>query len=146
MVYDFLDDQLNFMYQSENSLKKLFLLFSVLAILIACLGLIALSAYNNELRTKEIGIRKLLGASIRNIAMLLSKEYLMLILVAIIVSLPVANYFITEWLNKFAYKIEITWWLFVIPGMIVLIIALLSISWQSIKAALVNPADSLRNE
>lgn len=146
MIYDFLDDRLDFMYQSENSLKQLFLLFSILAILIACLGLIALSAYNNELRTKEIGIRKLLGASIRNIAVLLSKEYLGLIFIAVIVSVPVANYFITDWLNNFAYKIKLSWWLFVVPGISVLVIALFSISWQSVKAALVNPADSLRDD
>ncbi|MDN5211159.1 ABC transporter permease [Fulvivirgaceae bacterium BMA12] len=146
MLYNFLDDQLNFMYQSENNLKQLFLLFSILAVLIACLGLIALSVYNNELRTKEIGIRKLLGASVFNIVAMLSKEYIWLILIAIIVTLPVANYFITEWLNNFAYKIKLSWWLFAISSAIVLIIAMLAVSRQSIKSALINPAKSLRNE
>ncbi len=146
MIHSFLDDQLNFMYQSENNLKQLFLLFSILAVLIACLGLIALSVYNNELRTKEIGIRKLLGASLFNIIVLLSKEYIWLILVAIVVTLPIANYFITEWLTNFAYKIELNWWLYAISGLMVLIIALLSVGRQSIRAALIPPAKSLRSE
>jgi putative ABC transport system permease protein len=108
--------------------------------------LFGLATYSVTQRTKEIGIRKVLGASVASILLLLSKDYFRLILIAFLVAIPVANYFITEWLNNFTYRISIQWWLFALPGVMVLLIALFSVSAQTWKAAQRNPVDSLRYE
>ncbi|WP_020531519.1 ABC transporter permease [Flexithrix dorotheae] len=144
--YFFLENRFNQLYSEDVFFGKVFILFSSLTIFIACLGLIGLTSYMVVQRNKEIGIRKVLGASIASILVLLSKEFLKLILIGFVIAIPVANYFITDWLDNFAYKIDIEWWLFAIPGIIVLCIAIASVFGQSIKAAIANPTDSLRSE
>ncbi|MBX2842157.1 MAG: ABC transporter permease [Flammeovirgaceae bacterium] len=144
--YFFLDEFFNRQYKLEKQFAGLFSIFSILVIFISCLGLMGLTAYSASLKTKEIGIRKVLGAKVSTILLMLSKDYFKLILLAFLIALPVANYILTEWLKNFAYRIEINWWLFALPGIIVLAIALISVFGQSIKAALRNPTESLRNE
>ena len=145
-LYQFIDDRLQSLYHLENDLYRVFRIFSFLSVLIACMGLFAIAAHTVETRTKEIGIRKVLGASVSSILLLLSKDYIRLILIASAIAIPVANYFITDWLESFAYKIEISWWMFAVPGLLVLLIALFSVMGQTWKAARANPVESLRNE
>ncbi|WP_215223989.1 ABC transporter permease [Echinicola shivajiensis] len=145
-VYSFLDDDFNSQYQSDFRFKQLFTSFSVIAILIACLGLLGLATYTAEMRTKEIGIRKVLGAEVFSIVTLLSKDFVKLVLVAIAIATPVSWYVMNKWLMGFAYQIEIHWWIFAIAGLMAVTIAILTISFQSIKSALVNPVNSLRSE
>jgi putative ABC transport system permease protein len=144
--YFFLDSFFDHQYQAEIKFNRLFTFFSVLAILVAGLGLFGLASYTTLQRTKEIGIRKVLGASVSNILLLLSQDYIKLIVVAFMIAIPLANYFITEWLNNFAYHVEVQWWLFALPGILVLLIALLSVTGQTWRAARTNPVESLRNE
>ncbi len=144
--YSFLDESFNQMYRSEQRIGQVFVLFAILAILIACLGLFGLSAYTAERRTKEIGVRKVLGASTSSIVTLLSKDFVKLVATAIGIASPVAWYAMDQWLRNFAYKIDIRWWIFALAGLLTLVIALLTVSFQSIKAALVNPVNSLRSE
>ncbi len=144
--YDFIDENLNNLYISEDKMGTIFKIFSVLAILISCMGLYGIAAYTSELRTKEIGIRKAFGASALRILFLLCRSYLSLILIALVIAIPVANYFITEWMRSFAYHIEIGWWIFLISGILVLFTALMAVSTRSIRAANINPAQSLRFE
>ena len=144
--FTFQDEQVSKLYASEVKFQKLFSNFTFVAILIACLGLFGLSAYTAQQRTKEIGIRKILGASVLGVTQLLSKEFLKLVLLAIAVSVPIAWYAMSEWLQNFAYHIEIDAWTFVLSGLIAVLIALFTVSFQSIKAALTNPVNSLRNE
>ena len=146
MSYFFVDDAYHAQYLAEERFGKLFTCFALLALLIACLGLLGLSVFSANTRTQEIGIRKVLGASVSSILFLLSKDYIKLILIALLIAVPVANYLITEWLQDFAYRIAIEWWLFALPGALVLLIALLSVSGQTLKAARQNPVDSLRSE
>lgn len=144
--YFFLDDYFNHQYQSDQQFARAFLLFAVLAIFIACLGLFGLSSYMVVQRTKEIGIRKVLGASVQSILTLLSWDFIRLVLIASVVALPIAYFFMQKWLNNYAFRIEIGWWLMLIPVVIVLFIALFTVSFQTIKAALTNPVKSLRYE
>ncbi|WKN43081.1 ABC transporter permease [Tunicatimonas pelagia] len=144
--YFFLDEFFNRQYQSERQFNALFRLFSGLAVVIACLGLLALSSFNLTQRTKEIGIRKVLGASVSNLIVLLSTDYLKLIGIALVIAVPVANYFATEWLNNFAYAIDISVGLLLLPGVIILTLTLLTISSQTLTAARRNPVNSLREE
>ncbi len=144
--YYFLDDQFDAQYRTDQQFGQVFGIFTGFAIFIACLGLLGLATYSARQRTKEIGIRKVLGASAQSILLLLSKDYIRLILIAFAVATPVANYFAQEWLQSFAYRIDLHWWHFFIPGITVLLIALLAVSSQSLKAANSNPVDSLRNE
>lgn len=144
--YFFLDDFFNRQYLADRQFNKVFSTFTALAIFIASLGLFGLASYTAVQRTKEIGIRKVLGASVMSILVLLSKEYIKLILIAFVIAIPVANYFFSEWLNHFAYRTQVHWWIFAIPGILVLLIALLSVGGQTIKAARRNPVDSLRYE
>ena len=125
---------------------KVFGVFAFLAILIACFGLLGLSAYNVLQRAKEIGIRKVLGASVQNILLMLSKDFLKLIVVALLLAIPVGWYVMHEWLQDFAYRIDIAWWVFAVAGIISLAIALLVIVLQALRAAVDNPVKSLRNE
>ena len=127
-------------------LKKLFSNFTLIANLISCLGLFGLSAYTAPQRTKEICIRKILGSSVLGVTQLLSKEFLKLVLVAIAVSIPIAWYAMHEWLQNFAYHVELDVWMFVLSGLVAVLIAMFTVSFQSIKAALTNPVNSLRNE
>jgi putative ABC transport system permease protein len=145
-MYSFLDDDFNRQYRSDFIFRRLFTTFSCLAILIACLGLLGLATYTAEQRTKEIGIRKVLGADVQTIVLLLSNDFIKLVLVAIIIATPVSWYAMNKWLDGFAYKMEIQAWMFVLAGVIALSIAVFTISYQSIKSALVNPVNSLRSE
>jgi putative ABC transport system permease protein len=144
--YSFLDEQFASLYAAEQQTGKIFTVFSVIALIIACLGLFGLAAYMIRLRIKEIGIRKVLGASTGSITVMLSQEFLKLIIIASLIAFPVAWFAMHKWLQDFAYRIDIQWWVFFIAGFISLLVAGLTISFQSIKAALANPVKSLRNE
>jgi putative ABC transport system permease protein len=144
--YHFLDESFDDMYRVEQRAGKIALLFSSLAIFIACLGLFGLASFIAELRTKEIGIRKLLGASISNIITILSGNFLKLIGIAFILAVSLAWYFMNGWLQDFAYRITIGWWVFPLAGLLVTIIALITVSFQAIKAAIANPIGALKSE
>ncbi|SHH23166.1 FtsX-like permease family protein [Chryseolinea serpens] len=145
-LYSFLDDDFNRQYQSDFIFRRLFTTFACLAIFIACLGLLGLATYTAELRTKEIGIRKVLGADVRNIITLLSSDFIKLVLIAILIATPISWYAMDQWLEGFAYKMEIQLWIFGVAGLIALSIAAFTISFQSVKAALMSPVTSLRSE
>lgn len=142
----FLDDSFTEMYHDEQRVGKLALSFSILAVLIACLGLFGLAAFTAEQRTKEIGIRKVLGASAASVVNMLNKEFIKLVLVSAVIAIPLAWWAMNKWLEDFAYRVEIGWWVFAAAGIIALIIAVLTVSSQAIKAALANPVKSLRTE
>lgn len=144
--YKFLDDSFNEVYKAERRVGIIALAFSALAIIVACLGLFGLATFLAEQKTKEIGVRKVLGASVPAILLMLSKEFIMWIAIANIIAWPLAYYFMNKWLQEFVYRINISWWLFIIAGIIALIIALITVSFQAIKAATANPVDSLKYE
>ena len=144
--YYFLNDAYDKLYAKETRLARLFNSFTALTLLVACLGLLGLMTFSVEARTKEIGVRKVLGASVGNIVTLLSKDFLKLILLAVVIASPVAWWTMNKWLADFAYKIDIEWWVFALAGGLAVGIALLTVSFQSIRAALQNPVRSLRNE
>jgi putative ABC transport system permease protein len=144
--YTFMDEDFNRIYQGEQRIGKIALSFSVLAILIACLGLFGLVTYAAEQRTKEIGIRKVLGASVTNIVNMLSKDFLRLVAVAMLISFPLAWYFMNKWLQDFAYRISVDWKVFLIAGLAAVLIAIVTVSFQAVKAALANPVKNLRTE
>ncbi|MFT3934366.1 MAG: ABC transporter permease [Chitinophagaceae bacterium] len=144
--YDFLDKSLEGLYLAEQRTQRIFTIFSVLAIFIACIGLLGLAAYATQLRVREISIRKILGASAGSIAGMLSKDFLKLVVIAMIVAFPLAWWGMHTWLQNFAYKTNISWWIFLLAGALSAFIALITISFQSIKAALTNPVKSLRTE
>ncbi len=144
--YRFLDDSFNDMYKDEQCTGKIVLIFSVLAILIACLGLFGLSAFIAEQRTKEIGVRKVLGASVQSIIGLISKEFMILVAVSFIIAAPAAWWAMDKWLQDFAYRINIEWWVFAVAGAIAFGIALITTGYQAIKTARMNPVTSLRME
>ena len=144
--YSFMDQNLAQQYTSEKNLARTFLTFSVLAIFIACLGLLGLSAFVTEQRTKEIGIRKVLGASIPEIVVLLSKEFMKWVLIANVIAWPLAYYAMNEWLQNFAYRANIGVWVFIASGVLSLIVALITVSSHAIKAATANPVESMRYE
>ena len=145
-AYSFLSDDFNAIYRAEQQTGWVLGLFSGLTIFVSCLGLFGLATFTAEQRTKEIGVRKVLGASVGSIVTLLSKDFLKLVLIAIVIASPVAWWAMNEWLQDFAYKIDIAWWVFVLAGLLAVGIALLTVSFQSIKAALMNPVKSLRSE
>ncbi|RBL91841.1 ABC transporter permease [Chitinophaga flava] len=144
--YRFVDDDYNKQYVSEIIVGKLSGLFAGLAIIIACLGLLGLTMFTAEQRIREIGIRKVLGASMGAIFRLLSFNYLGLILISMVIASPLAWYVMHQWHSNYAYSTTLHWWIFAIAGLIVLLIALLMISFQTIKAAIANPVKSLRTE
>lgn len=144
--YEFLDQEWGRLYEKEQNMQQVYSIFSLLAIFIACLGLLALAAYTVETRTKEIGIRKVLGASTGGIIGLLSKDFLKLVLLSILIASPFAWWTMREWLQDFAYRVSIEWWVFVLAGIIAIGIAFLTVSLQSVKAAMANPVKSLRSE
>lgn len=144
--YSFMDQRFDQMYRAENRLQELMSAFSFLAVIIACLGLFGLSAYSTERRTREIGIRKVLGADVMNILRLVSGEFLKLIILSFLIAIPISYWVMRQWLQEFAYRTEIGAGVFLIAGIGALLIALLTVSWQSLKAALMNPVDSLKNE
>ncbi|HEY4147603.1 MAG TPA: ABC transporter permease [Chitinophagaceae bacterium] len=145
-TYTFLDDNFARLYDSEQKQASLFTLFSCIAIFIACLGLFGLSAFATTQRIKEIGIRKVLGAGVGNIVGLLSADFLKLVAIAAVLAFPVAWYVMNRWLSDFAYRTSIAWWVFVLAGIIAALVALVTISFQAIKAATANPVKSLRSE
>ena len=144
--YSFLDDVFDNLYKSEQQTGFLFTLFAAIAILISCLGLFGLASYTAQVRTREIGVRKVLGASVTGIIQMLAKDFVKLVIIAIVLAVPIAWYAMSQWLQGFAYRIEVQWWMFAIAGLLSLAIALLTVSFQSIKAALMNPVKSLRSE
>ncbi len=144
--YRFVDDQFNQMYQDETLTSKVSGVFAMLAIIISCLGLFGLATYTAERRIKEIGIRKVLGASVAGITTLLSKDFLKLVAIACLIAYPLAWWIMHNWLQHYEYRIEISWWIFMIAGLASMMIALITISFQSIRAAIANPVKSLRTE
>ncbi len=144
--YYFLDDKFNEQYKNDQLFGKLFSRFAIFAILVASLGLLGLSLFATMQRTKEIGVRKVLGASVGNIVLLLSRDFIRLVLLAFIIASPVAWYVMHNWLQDFAYRIQISWWIFLVAGSLAIFIALATISFQAIKAAVANPVKSLRTE
>lgn len=146
LAYTFVDKKLQEQYKSEERFEKFFFYFSILSLLIACLGLFGLTAYATQQRTKEIGIRKVLGASVGGITALLSKDFLKLVLIGTAIAFPLSWWVMNKWLQDFAYRIQIGWWVFVVAGAAALLIALLTVSFQAIRAAIANPVKSLRTE
>ncbi len=144
--YRFMDDSFNTVYDAEQRLGRIFLVFSVLSILIACLGLFGLATFNAQKRTKEIGVRKVLGATVGQISYRLTTDFLKMVVLAILISLPIGWYVMGKWLEDFSYRIEVQWWVLLLAAFIAIFIAVLTVSYQSIKAAVVNPVKSLRTE
>jgi len=144
--YYFLDELFDQQYKADQRFGKIFGLFAFLAIIIACFGLLGLSAYNVLQRTKEIGIRKVLGASVQNVLYILSRDFILLVLVAFVIAVPVTWWVMYKWLQDFAYRISIQLWVFGVAGLLAILIALLTISFQALKAAIANPVKSLRTE
>ena len=145
-TYYFLDEFFDKQYRGEERFGKLFLNFAILAIFISCLGLLGLASYSTMQRTKEIGIRKVMGASVSGIINLLSKEFLALVILSFFIAMPLAWYFMHAWLQDFAYRTQISWWVFALAGGIAVLIAVFTVSFQAIKAAIANPVKSLRTE
>ncbi len=146
LEYEFLDDAFNKLYHDDRQASTLILVFAIVAIVISCLGLFGLAAFTAERRTKEIGIRKVLGASVAGIARLLTKDFVKLVVIALVIALPIAWMGMNKWLQNFAYRINISWWMFLMAGALVIFIAFATISFQSIKAAIANPVKSLKTE
>ncbi|HTD98249.1 MAG TPA: ABC transporter permease [Mucilaginibacter sp.] len=144
--YSFLDGEYDSLYRTDQTIGKVFSVFTFLSLAVACLGLLGLAMYTAERRTKEIGIRKVLGASVESVVAMLSKDFLKLVIIASVIAFPVAWYAMKKWLQDFAYPTQVNWWIFAIAGGLTLVIALLTVSFQSIKAALMNPVKSLRSE
>jgi putative ABC transport system permease protein len=144
--YTFMDNDFDKLYHAEQQTGQIFITFAVFAILIACLGLFGLVTYAAEQRTKEIGIRKVLGARVTSIVGLLSRDFTILVGIAALIAFPAAWWAMYKWLETFAYRTEISWWIFLVAGAVALAIALLTVSIQTIRAALANPVKSLRSE
>lgn len=142
----FLDDEYDRLYRSEQRIGKILVYSSILAIIISCMGLIGLSLFMTELRTKEIGLRKVNGAKSREIFFLVTKEYLFLVMISIIIASPVAWYGMNKWLSSYAYRLKINPWLFGLVGVVVLLLASLAVGFQIYKAAIRNPVEALRHE
>ena len=144
--YNFLDEEVKKLYETEITLSRIINVFTIIAILISCLGLFGLVAFSAEQRKKEMGVRKVLGASVPGLVQLLSKDFLKLVAIAILIATPLAWWAMNKWLQDFAYKVSISWWMFGLAGLIAIMIALITVSFQAIKAALANPINSLRTE
>ena len=144
--YYFLDEKFNEQYKNDELFGKVFGIFGSFAIFIACLGLLGLSLFATTQRTKEIGVRKVLGASVSNIVFLLSKDFIRLVIIAFVIASPVAWFVMNNWLQNFAYRINISWWFFALAGILAVMVAFFTISFQAIKAAIANPVKSLRTE
>ena len=144
--YRFLDDKIAGFYKQENQLSQLYKIFAAIAIFLSCLGLYGLASFMAVQRIKEVGIRKVLGATAGNIVYLFSKEFIILIAVAFVIATPIAWYFMNQWLQNYAYRINISWSIFLVGGIAAIVIALATLSFQAIKAALANPVKNLRSE
>jgi ABC-type antimicrobial peptide transport system permease subunit len=144
--YKFLDEKIGNFYRQESQLAALYKIFAAIAIFLSCLGLYGLASFMAVQRIKEVGIRKVLGASAGNIVYLFSKEFIVLITIAFAIATPIAWYYMHQWLQDYVYRINISWWLFAAGGLASIIIALATISFQAVKAAMANPVNSLRSE
>lgn len=144
--YRFLDDDFNDLYRAETTTGEIFSYFSILAILISCLGLFGLASFTAEQRTKEIGIRKVLGANVSNIFYMVTKDFALLVLIAFVISTPISWFWMSDWLNSFAYRVDIGIWVFLLSGILSCLIALLTVSYHSLNAATKNPVNSLKTE
>lgn len=145
-TFTFMDDLYNRTYATEKNTGTILNIFALLTILVACLGLFGLATYTAEQRTKEIGIRKVLGASVTSVTKMLSKDFIKLVFIACLIAFPLSWWVMNKWLQSFAYRIQISWWIFLAAGSIALVIAVITVSFQAIKAAVANPVDSLRSE
>lgn len=145
-LYEWISDIVNAQYKNEAKLKQLFFSFSMLIVFLACLGLFGLITFTTKQRVKEIGIRKVLGASVANITAMLSADFVKLVLLALLIAAPVAGYIMAQWLQDFAFRISLSWWMFALAGGIALLIAIITVSIQAVKAAVANPVKSLRSE
>ena len=146
LEYSFLDQKFDILYKKDIRQQIILSIFAGLAIFIACLGLFGLAMFTATKRTKEIGVRKVLGSTVQNIVLLLSKDLLKPVLLATIIAIPIGFYIMNSWLQNFAYRTPLYWWIFILPAAITIAIALITVSFQAIKAALVNPVKSLRTE
>jgi putative ABC transport system permease protein len=144
--YKFLDDHFKDVYRADSQISTIVGALAMLAIIISCLGLFGLASYAAEKRVKEVGIRKVLGASLQHIVFKLSKDFLKYVLIAALIALPLSWFAINKWLQDYAYRVEISWWIFLVAVVLALVIALVTISFQAIKAAIANPIKSLRTE
>jgi ABC-type antimicrobial peptide transport system permease subunit len=144
--YKFVDEDYARKFDTEERIGKLAGVFALFAILISCLGLTGMASFMTEQRTKEIGVRKVLGASVLNLWELLSKEFVIIFLISLCIAIPVAYYFMHNWLQNYEYRTNLSWWIFVVTGLAALIIVLITVSFQAIKAAIANPVKSLRSE
>ena len=144
--FNFLNESYQKQYQTETRAGVLAGYFAGLAILISCLGLFGLAAFTAQRRQKEIGIRKVIGASVNSITLMLSEEFLKLVLIAVLIAFPLAWLVMNQWLQSFAYRIDIDWWIFLVAGVIAILIALITVGYHAIKAAIANPVKSLRTE
>jgi len=144
--YSFMDAEFDALYRSDQTMGKVFTVFTILSLVVACLGLLGLAIYTAERRMKEIGIRKVLGASVQNVVTMLSVDFVKLIIIASVIAFPVAWYAMNKWLQDFAFRTSINWWVFAFASGLTLAIALITISFQSLKAALNNPVKRLRSE
>ncbi|WP_332368009.1 ABC transporter permease [Spirosoma telluris] len=144
--YTFLDDSIARLYEKEQKTAQLINTATAIAILISCMGLFGLATFTAQQRTKEIGVRKVLGASVGSIVALLSKDFLKLVIIALVISSPIAWWGMNQWLKDFAYKVYLEWWVFALAGVLAIAIAVLTVGFQSVKAALTNPVKSLRSE
>ena len=144
--YAFLDDEVQKQYETEITLAHIVNSFTLVAIFISCLGLFGLAAFSAAQRSKEIGIRKVLGASVAGIARLLSKDFLKLVFIAILIAVPLAWWLMTKWLQEFSYRTGISWWMFALAGCIAMLIAMFTVSFQAMRAAIANPVKGLRSE
>ena len=142
----FYDEYFASMYRKEENLAALLGIFCVLAVVISCMGILGLAVFQAQQKIKEIGIRKVLGAASYEITYLLTKNFIMWVIISNILAIPIAYYFMNKWLQDFAYRIDISWWMFIIAGGIALLIALATVSFQAVKAATANPVESLRYE
>ena len=145
-AYKFVDEEFGNKFEAEERIGKLSSYFAILAIFISCLGLFGMASFVAEQRTKEIGIRKVLGASVPNLWGLLSKEFVLLVLISCIIATPIAWYYLHNWLTDYDYRVKIQWQVFVLTAIVALLITLVTVSFQAIKAAIANPTKSLRTE
>ena len=146
LSFSFIDQRFAQLYQAEERFGKVVSYFAALAIMIACLGLFGLASFAAEQRTKEVGVRKVLGASVGSIVLLLSKDFTRVVLIAFVVACPLAYLAMNQWLDTFAYRIGISWWIFIGAGLATLVIALATVSYQAIRVALADPVKALRYE
>ena len=142
----FLNESIRWLYDQETKTAWLMNVIMIITIFISCMGLFGLAMFTAEQRTREIGIRKVLGATVTNIVTLLSKDFVLLVILSLVIASPIAGYFMSQWLQDFAYRIHITGWVYILAGVMAILIALCTVSFQAIRAAIANPVNSLRSE